>query len=170
MSEITWPEGYLPGTTDYFVSNVTVVPGLSAARAWPFLADTARWPESYGELAQIRIHDGDGTALRFGTRFEFAVSGMLVQAEVNEFVAPAEDTPGRLSWHGWVESIGQKVLDAHCGWLIEDLPGSRVSILWQETLIGPAARELSQLRPRPALHSHQDWVEGIANAALAARV
>jgi len=168
MSEITWPEGYLPGTTDYYVSNVTVVAGLSAARAWPFLADTAHWPESYGELAQIRIHDGGETELRLGTRFEFAVSGTLVQAEVNEYVAPAGGVPGRLAWHGWVESNGQTVLDAHCGWLIEDLPGSRVRILWQETLIGAAARELAQLKSRPALNTHQDWVEGIAAAALAA--
>ncbi|WP_233838473.1 SRPBCC domain-containing protein [Paraburkholderia sp. ZP32-5] len=169
MSEILWPEGYLPGTTDYYVSNETIVAGLSAARAWPFLADTARWSESYGEFEQIRIHDRDGTELRFGTRFQFVVGGVPVQAEINEYVAPTDGVPGRLAWHGWTESDGRKIAEAHCAWLIEDLPGTRVRILWQESLLGPAARELAQLRPRPALDAHQNWIEGIAAAALAAR-
>lgn len=169
MTGIVWPHGYLPGTTDYYISNETVVAGLSAAHTWPFLADTANWPASYAELAQIRFHDGNGSELHLGARFEFAVGGTLVQAEVNEHVVPIDVASGRLAWHGWVEKDGQKLVDAHCGWLIEDLPGDRVRIVWQESMIGPAARELAQLRPRSALDSHQDWVEGIAAAALAAR-
>ncbi|MFP6557885.1 SRPBCC domain-containing protein [Paraburkholderia sp. B3] len=169
MSEVIWPESYLPGTTDYFVSNETVVASLSAAHAWPFLADTARWPESSAEIWQIRFHDGGGSELRFGTRFQFVVGGALVQAEIVEYATPTDGGPGRLAWHGWVENDGRKIVDAHCGWVIEDLPDARVRVLWQESLIGPAARELARLRPRPALNSHQDWVEGIAAAALAAR-
>lgn len=169
MSDINWPGDYLPGTTDFYVANEAIVAGVDAIHTWPFLADTTRWPTAYAELGQIRFHDGSGPELRPGARFQFIVGGALVQAEVNEYVVPGEDTPGRLSWHGWVEDDGQKIVDAHCGWLIEDLPGNRVRVVWKESLIGPAARQMAKAASNPAVASHQDWVEGIARASLAAR-
>lgn len=169
MSDINWPDEYLPGCTDFFVSNETIVAGVGAVQTWPFLADTTHWPTVYAELGQILFHDGGGPELRMGTRFQFVVGGTLVQAEINEYVVPTDRKPGRLAWHGWVEKDGQKLLDAHCGWLIDDLSGGRVRVLWQESLIGDLVKELAKQRPNPALTSHQDWVEGITAAALAAR-
>lgn len=103
-----------------------------------------------------------------GARFQFVVGGALVQAEVSEFVVPTDGTPGRLSWYGWVENDGMKIIDAYCGWLIEDLPANRVRVVWKETLNGPAAQQMAKASSNPAVSSHQDWVEGIAKAALAA--
>jgi hypothetical protein len=34
MNEIVWPEGYLPDTTEYCVSNEVIVAGLGAAGIW----------------------------------------------------------------------------------------------------------------------------------------
>ncbi len=60
MSEIVWPERFLPGTTDNYVSNETIVAGLRAADVWPWLNDTAAWPACYGNVSDIRFHDGSG--------------------------------------------------------------------------------------------------------------
>lgn len=169
MSEIIWPESHLPGYTDFYVSNETVVANLNAAEVWPFLTNTSHWPIVYAELAQVRFHDNSGPELGLGARFEFVVGGTLVQAEINEFDAPSPTTPGRLAWHGWIELDGKKLVDAHCGWLIENLSGDRVRVVWQESLIGPAAQGLAAQRPNLAVSSHQEWVDGIPAAALAAR-
>lgn len=42
MREIVWPEGYLPGFTENFVSNEIIVAGLTAADVWPLLSHAAR--------------------------------------------------------------------------------------------------------------------------------
>jgi len=42
MHEIIWPDGYVPGFTDNFVSNETIVAGLRAADIWPLLAEAPR--------------------------------------------------------------------------------------------------------------------------------
>lgn len=168
MNDINWPQDYLPGTTDFYVANETIVAGVSSLQMWPFLADTTQWPIAYAELGQIQFHDGSGPTLSQGARFQFVVGGVLVQAEINEYIAPIEGSPGRLAWHGWVENEGKKIVDAHCGWLIEDLVGGRVRVLWKESLIGSAAEQMAKAASNPAVVSHQDWVEGIAKAALAA--
>jgi hypothetical protein len=35
MNAIIWPQGYLPGFTENFVSNEVIVAGLTAARSGP---------------------------------------------------------------------------------------------------------------------------------------
>ena len=44
MNAIEWPEGYLPGYTDNFVSNEVIFAGLTAAEIWPLLTEPTRWP------------------------------------------------------------------------------------------------------------------------------
>jgi len=43
---IHWPEKYLPGSTENFVSNETIVRGLSYREVWPLLADASKWTSS----------------------------------------------------------------------------------------------------------------------------
>jgi hypothetical protein len=43
QNAITWPERYLPGTGDNFVSNEVIVTGLTAVQVWRFLTDTSEW-------------------------------------------------------------------------------------------------------------------------------
>lgn len=165
MSSINWPDLYLPGKTDFFISNECIVSGIQSQDAWVFLADTRRWAHVYNQLSDIVFLDETGPILQSGSRFSFTVGGLVVQAEITEYQEPSSGVTGRLSWHGWVENGGVTVVDAWCGWIIEDLYGERTRILWQETLLGEPAKDMARQKPNPALLSHQEWVDGIANAA-----
>ncbi len=166
MSEIAWPERFLPGTTDNYVSNETIVAGLRAADVWPWLNDTAAWSACYGNVSDIRFHDGSGPELRQGARFRFTTFSFPVEAEVTEYAPPVDGKPARIAWHGWVEGDAQTRLDVHHAWLFEDLPGGRVRILTQETQIGGPARELARTLPNPMLNAHQAWIDGLARSAV----
>lgn len=168
MHHIIWPQGYLPGTTDNYVSNEVIVAGLDAAAVWACLDDTSRWAACYRNAQDIRFHDGSGPTLGTGARFRFTTFGFPVEAEVTEYVPPAPGRAARIAWHGWVEGDADSRLDVHHAWLFEDLPGGRVRILTQETQIGAPARALAATRPNPMLNAHQDWIEGLARAALGA--
>lgn len=168
MNAIVWPEAYLPGTTDNFASNEVIVAGLSAAEVWPFLAIAPRWPEYYANSANIRFHDGKGPELAAGGRFYFETFGFPVEAEVTEYVPPAHGEAGRVAWHGWTGE-GDARLDVHHAWLIEDLEGGRVRILTQETQKGKPAAELAAARPNPMINGHQQWLDGLVDAARKAK-
>lgn len=170
MSEIIWPAGYIPGTTDNYVSNEIIVAGLRADEAWPQLNIPQRWPAYYGNASEIVFHDGAGPELRLGTRFRFTTFGFPVEAEVTEHQPPVAGKPARMAWHGWVEGDADGRLDVHHAWLFEDLPGKRVRILTQETQIGRPAQQLAASKPNPMLNAHQEWIEGLAGSALANRL
>lgn len=169
MHAIIWPEDYLPGMTDNFASNEIIVAGLSVADVWPLLNDTRAWPGYYSNAEDIRFHDGSGPELSAGARFRFTTFGFPVEAEVTEYVAPADGQPARVAWHGWVEGDAETRLDVHHAWLFEDLPGGRVRILTQETQRGKPAVEMAKARPNPMINGHQEWIEGLAAAARRAR-
>lgn len=164
MHEIVWPEGYLPGFSENFVSNEIIVAGLTAADVWPLLSHAARWPTYYANSANVRLHDGPGPELHDGTRFYFETFGFPVEAQCNECVPPVAGQPGRIAWHGWAGE-GETRLDVHHAWLIEDLSQGRVRILTQETQNGKPAAELATARPNPMINGHQDWLDGLVKAA-----
>jgi len=69
MSDIRWPEKYLPGTTDNYVSNEVIVAGLKSAQVWPYLNDTTHWPMYYKNASEIGFEDGAGPELAEGVHF-----------------------------------------------------------------------------------------------------
>lgn len=164
MNAIIWPEGYLPGFTENFVSNEVIVAGLSATRIWPLLSQAKRWPTYYANSANVRFHDHLGPDLGEGVRFYFETFGFPVEAQCTEFVEPTLTEPGRIAWHGWAGE-GDTRLDVHHAWLIEDLSGGRVRILTQETQKGKPAEDLAKARPNPMINGHQDWLDGLVSAA-----
>lgn len=164
MNEIIWPEGYLPGFTENFVSNEVIVAGLTAAQVWPLLSQAHRWPTYYANSANVQFHNHDGADLKDGVRFYFETFGFPVEAECNECVEPTATEPGRIAWHGWAGE-GDTRLDVHHAWLIEDLSGGRVRILTQETQKGKPAEELAKAKPNPMINGHQDWLDGLVGAA-----
>ena len=164
MNEIIWPEGYIPGFSDNFASNEVIARSLSAADVWPLLSNAPLWPTYYANSANVRFHDGKGPELANGARFYFETFGFPVEAEVTEYVPPANGAPGRVAWHGWAGE-GDTRLDVHHAWLIEDLPGGRVRVLTQETQNGKPAEELAKTRPNPMINGHQDWLDGLIAAA-----
>lgn len=165
MSDIHWPEAYLPGTTDNYVSNEIIVAGLGVADVWPQLNRPLLWPGYYANASEVAFYDGAGPELAPGVRFRFTTFGFPVEAEVTEHQPPRPGQPARIAWHGWVEGAGEQRLDVHHAWLFEDLPGGRVRILTQETQIGGPARELAATLPNPMLNAHQAWIEGLARRA-----
>lgn len=163
---IIWPEGYLPGTTDNYVSNEIIVPNLSAVAVWTYLDNTDAWPKYYSNANEIRFYNAAGPQLSLGARFRFTTFGFSVEAEVTEYETPQTGKPGRVAWHGWVEGDEDGRLDVHHAWLFEDLPGGRVRILTQETQNGKPARDLAATKPNPMLNAHQEWLDGLAGAAI----
>lgn len=53
MNDINWPQNYLPGITDFYVANETIMAGVNAVQTWPFLAKTSCWPAVYAQVGQI---------------------------------------------------------------------------------------------------------------------
>ena len=169
MEAIHWPVKYEPGTTDNFVSNEMILPDLSAAELWRFLADTSCWQGYYSNVSKIGFHDGSGPVLSAGAKFFFTTFVFPVEAEVVEFVPPAPGKAARLAWTGLIEGDADARLDVLHAWLIEELPGNRVRLLTQESQIGAPAREMAVTRPNPMLNAHQEWLDGIVKSAIAAR-
>jgi hypothetical protein len=165
MNAIIWPKQYTPGTTDNFVTNETIVAGLTAANVWPLLANTSAWPTYYDNASDIRFYNVPGPELSKGARFRFTTFGFPVEAEVLEYVAPVNGQPGRLAWHGWVDGTADTKLDVYHAWLIEDLPGGRVRILTQESQIGKPAQALANSKPNTMVNGHQNWIEGLVRTA-----
>ncbi|SFM97720.1 hypothetical protein SAMN05216516_101622 [Izhakiella capsodis] len=166
MHAIDWPEGFVPGFTDNFVSNEMIISNLNVNDLWPLLSQPLLWPEYYKNSADVCFHDNKGPELEIGARFYFSTFGFPVEAEVVEFVSPAEGKPARLAWHGWAgEKDTAQRLDVHHAWLLEDLSGHRIRILTQETQNGIPAKDLANTRPNPMLNGHQEWLDGLIRAA-----
>jgi hypothetical protein len=166
MNSIIWPAGFLPGTTENFVSNEVIVAGVSAAAVWPLLADATRWPSYYANSNNVRFHDNRGPVLENGARFYFETFGFPVEARCTEYVAPTAGAAGRVAWHGWAGEEGaDDRLDVHHAWLVEDLDGGRLRILTQETQKGKPAEALATAHPNPMINGHQDWLVGLVSAA-----
>lgn len=65
------------------------------------LWEAARWPNYYDNSANVRSPEGRGRDLADGLRFHFETFGFPVDAEVVEYVQPADAQPGRVAWRGW---------------------------------------------------------------------
>jgi hypothetical protein len=166
MNAINWPHAFVPGFTNNFVSNEMIISGLSVKEVWPFLSQPLLWTNYYKNSADVRFYDNKGPELEEGVRFYFSTFGFPVEAQVVEFVPPAEGQPARLAWHGWSgEENTAERLDVHHAWLLEDLPYNRVRILTQETQNGHPAKALANTRPNPMLNGHQEWLDGLIDAA-----
>jgi hypothetical protein len=167
MSDIRWPEKYLPGTTDNYVSNEVIIAGLTSAQVWPYLNDTTHWPTCYKNASEIGFENCDGPELAAGVRFRFTTFGLKVEAEVTEYVPPSEGNPARVSWRAWIVGSNEAAASALHAWLIEDLPGGRVRVLTQESQLGEPAKQMALAKPNPMLNAHQDWLEGLVQTAAA---
>ncbi|EJZ0014684.1 SRPBCC domain-containing protein [Escherichia coli] len=166
MNSIHWPEGFVPGFTDNFVSNEMIISGLNINDVWPLLSQPLLWSEYYKNSADVRFYNNKGPELENGVRFYFSTFGFPVEAQVVEFIPPTEGKPARLAWHGWSgEKDTVQRLDVHHAWLLEELSGNRLRILTQETQNGVPAKDLANTRPNPMLNGHQEWLDGLILAA-----
>lgn len=149
QSAINWPDLYLPGTTDNFVSNEIIVKGLSVKDVWPFLVNTSTWTSYYKNVSEISFPHGKGPELSEDAHFSCGTFGFPpMAAHVTEFVSP-DAQPARLSWTAKQDGSPEEQLDVLHAWLLEDLPGDRVRILTQESQIGKPAAALQNRNQTP---------------------
>lgn len=166
QTAIIWPPTFLPGTTDNFVSNEVIARGVTAAQVWPLLADVSRWPSYYRNCDDVTPPPSSATRgglLQKDDHFRFSTFGFpALDAYVRECVAPAPGgAAGRLAWHAPVGD-GAEVYHA---WVVEDLPGGRVRVLTQESQVGDVFAQFARDKPNKMLLGHQDWLEGLVQAA-----
>ena len=162
LNEIYWPEEYLPGTTDNFVSNEVIVKDLKAEDVWPYLTHATVWEKYYSNSSDARYKEEGKTELYPNAPFFFKTFGFPIDAEVVEFEAP-KDGIARIAWHGWAEGDADHRLDVIHAWLLEELPGNRLRILTQESQIGKHAAELAGTNVM--IDGHQSWLNGLVKTA-----
>jgi hypothetical protein len=160
-SHIIWPQKYLPGTTDNFVSNEVIAKGITATQVWANLNDITKWESYYDNVGQITPPDS-GPSLKRSDRFSFSTFGFPpLQSEVAESIPPSPGKPGRLAWRAWQDGDEDKALDVYHAWIVEDLDYGAVRILTQESQIGKPAAQLAGTKPNRMLNGHQDWLDGL---------
>ncbi|KAL6862889.1 hypothetical protein ACO1O0_003128 [Amphichorda felina] len=164
-SHIIWPQEFLPGTTDNFVSNEVIVKGITVDQVWQLLADISKWESYYDNVSRI-TPPASGPILEKGDKFSFSTFGFPpLAAEVRESVAPTETTPGRLAWRATQNGDEDTALDVYHAWIVEKLEWGVVRILTQESQIGKPAAQLAATKPNPMLNGHQDWLDGLVRSA-----
>lgn len=163
---IRWPEEYLPGTTDNFTSNETIIKGLSVSQIWAKLADCTQWETYYGHNVEQVTPPPSGNFLKQGDTFRFSTFGFpVLDCKVEESIEPSP--VGRLAWSAGLDGDAETAVKVYHAWLIEELPGGRVRILTQESQVGKPAAQLAAVKPNRMLLGHQDWIEGLVAAAAA---
>lgn len=161
QSSIKWPEQFLPGKTDNYVSNEVIVSGITATQVWAFLADITKWELYYSNCSQI-TPPPSGPFLKIGDRFSFSTFGFPpLPCEVSESASPTTSSPGRLAWRAQQHGDAHNSLDVYHAWLVEDLDYGVVRILTQESQIGKPAAQLAATKPNPMLNGHQEWLESL---------
>ena len=170
QSAIIWPERYLPGTTDNFVTNEVIVKGVTAEQAWAQLSDISKWSSYYRNVSQITPPDS-GPHLKNGDTFEFSTFGFpVLTCPVEESIPPSKGQPGRIAWSAELDGGHEEKTSVYHAWLVEDLEGGRVRILTQESQIGKPAAQLAEAKPNKMLLGHQDWLNGLVKAARGEKV
>ncbi|KAK6839901.1 hypothetical protein PG987_005767 [Apiospora arundinis] len=173
QSAIIWPEHFLPGTTDNFVSNEVIVKGLTARQIWDLLANISKWETYYKNVSQITEPES-GPVLKKGDVFKFSTFGFpVLTCPVEESVLPrdepstgGEQQPCRIAWSAKLDAPNpEDSVEVYHAWLVEDLEGGRVRILTQESQIGKPAVKLAEAKPNKMLLGHQDWLDGLVAAA-----
>ena len=158
---IKWPEQFLPGKTDNYVSNEVIVTGITANQVWTFLADITKWESYYSNCSQI-TPPASGPVLQKGDKFSFSTFGFPpLPCEVWECSPPTTSSPGRLAWRAHQDGDVHSFLDVYHAWLVEDLDYGAVRILTQESQIGEPAAQLATVKPNPMLNGHQEWLDGL---------
>ncbi|KAM0444460.1 hypothetical protein ACHAO4_010155 [Trichoderma viride] len=164
QSAIIWPNKFLPGTTDNFVSNEIIVKDITATEIWEQLNDVSKWQSYYKNCDQI-TEPKTGPRLQKGDVFKFSTFGLpVLTCLVEEAVSPGPGHAGRLAWSTRLDGDTNEKIEVYHAWLVEDLEGNRVRVMTQESQIGKPAANLATAKPNRMLLGHQDWLDGLVKA------
>ena len=168
QSSIMFPDHFLPGTTDNFVSNERIAKDITSTQIWALLANILKWETYYKNCAEITPPSSGSTFLHKSDVFKFSTFGFPpLTCTIEESEAPESNgRAGRLAW----SSKTPEGLEIYHAWLVEDLEGQRVRILTQESQIGGVFKEWEAQKPNKMLLGHQDWLDGLVSAAKGEKV
>jgi hypothetical protein len=124
-------------------------------RVWAWLVRAPLWPWWYENSKNVRILNGSGPDLQWGTQFVWKTFSVTITSTVLEYV-PNE----RIAWdaHG----VG---VDAYHAWLLS--PSAKgCHVLTEEAQHGWGARLQKVLRPNRMRTYHQIWLESLEGKAL----
>jgi hypothetical protein len=164
QSAIIWPQKFLPGTTDNFISNEIIVKNITATQIWEKLNDISKWQSYYKNCEQITQPE-TGPRLQKGDTFKFSTFGFpVLMCPVEESIAPQPGRAGRLAWSAKLDGNPDESVEVYHAWLVEDIEGNRVRVLTQESQVGKPAAQLAGAKPNRMLLGHQDWLDGLVKA------
>jgi hypothetical protein len=165
MNSIHWPEGYLPGFTDNFVSNEVIVAGLSAAQVWPIspppphgrpITPTAPIPPFSTAPARCSPTERASSSAPSAFPSTRAATTMSLPPMVNRAASPGTAGPVRKARRtGWT-CITPGWSRIWTGPRAHPDPGNAE---------GEPAKELAKADPNPMINGHQDWLNGLVRAA-----
>ena len=160
---IAFPQDFLPGNGDNFLSNEFYVDSSTAEEVWPFLVDAALWPTYYKKISKVEVKEQEGTKLNVGTKFSYKDANLKigVDCECLESQPPSVDKEGRLMWKASYEVKGEKKYESVRGWILENMGNGRTRIFTQEVQKGDVARKLYK-ETYDMLSSSEKWVRQLA--------
>lgn len=165
LASIQWPDQYLPGTTDCYVSNQTVVKGVPVANVWKALLDPLLYPKFYKDIKEASFVDKSQKVLgpdsKFLLRFDLGGKIVTIHCEIIEFVAPEQGKVGRITWHGLINGDNGPLLNFVQAFLVESLAGDRTRLSSGLSLIGIPGKEACEAEPNPLLVGRQQWIDSI---------
>ncbi len=154
-----WPSGMEPGSVPVHAYNEIEI-AASPERVWRWLIRAARWPQWYGNCAELRfVGDGGPGAslspdLRPGRSFEWRTFGARVRSRVVIFEPHRE-----LGWDA--RSIG---LYAYHGWTLEPR-GAGCRVVTEETQRGWVPALGRWYLRRMLVRGHQGWLDDLRRVA-----
>jgi uncharacterized protein YndB with AHSA1/START domain len=156
VSEIHFPDRYLPAKSAVFVRNQIVIPA-PPERVWNWLLRAELWPDWYNNSAEVHFLSHTGPDLRNRSRFRWKTFGVRITSKVLEF-----EPNVRLAWDA--RGIG---IEAYHVWVLTPLADGSTHVLTEETQNGWLARLGKRLMPNRMYDMHQQWLEGLSAKAQA---
>lgn len=156
---VIWPPEYDPKLSPIYALNDVDVEAPPEV-VWRLLVEATRWSSYFSPENQVSMPGGEAE-LQLGTRFSRMTIGFRMFPVVTEYV------PGRrLAWSTTVEGDATGSTAYH-GWVITPTE-TGCHVLSEETQQGPwFLEQLGHKHPGGLYRYHQDWVEGLKQAAEA---
>jgi uncharacterized protein YndB with AHSA1/START domain len=124
--EITWPEGFHPKESKFYVENEIEI-NASPEIVWSILIEAESWPNWYGGAKDVKVTGKNSPNLSQDARLSWKTMGIKFDSEVKEFesnqrIAWLSDKKSIQGYHIWVitpTKNGCHVLTAETqnGWL-----------------------------------------------------
>lgn len=154
---VIWPEQFDPKISAIYALNDIEVKAPPEV-VWKLLVNAENWSNYFPPEDQVKILSGE-SGLVLGTKFHRVTVGYPMSLIVTEYV------PGRrLAWSTTVDG-DETGSTAYHGWVITPTDDG-CHVLSEETQQGEFFLELiGRKHPGALFRYHQDWVDGLAQAA-----